>query len=312
MTVNAAERMWSKDNLNLSSPDARRRSIRITRGYTVTCDKEDGIEDILTAEDLPRIGDAFPDSSGIKVTRVNPMQIGPVYYMVIVEYEGEVGPGDSEITDQDPVDTNPTIRWQNLITEEEIDTDAAGQPITTKNHERIRGVTERVTDWVAVIERNYAFGAFDLPTLHEYLRSVNSDIITTNLGNFAPGVARLTKFEPTEMFSEDAQGYIKVNAEVTFRYPYNVEPKDAWSKRVLHEGFYKRVERADETKEIVHAVDANKQRVVRPVLLAEDGTQLDREVEDDTGTADPADLPAAHYLLFETLNRLPYEALGLF
>jgi len=311
MTVEAAEEMWSRTKLSLQSPDGRRRKIRITKGYTVVTEPDDKIEDVLEAESLPKIMDLYPDSKQIRVTKVDPQKVSPIYYIVLVNYEGEV---EGQNFASDPVDTPPTIRWRNVITEEEIDTAFDENdleqivPIATLNHEPVRGITERVVDWVALIERNYSYGAFDLPSIHNYLRSVNSDSIITNLGTFAPGVARLTRFEPEEVTSETSGGYVKVHAEVTFRYPYNTTAERAWWKRYLHQGYIMRVRPngapADGTSDrFVNAKEGNNNRSLKPIYLDEEGFPI----------PDPTDpLTPPHWREQPTLFPLPYSALGLF
>lgn len=315
MTVEAAEKMWSKNNLSVRSPDARRKKVRITEGYTVVAETTDKIKDVLDAEDLPQIGDLYPESQQIRVTEQNPQQLSPIYYMVMVTYEGEI---DDTIT-SNPIDVNPTIRWRNIISEVEWDRafDDAGNvvPLATANHEPVRGITERIVDWVALVERNYAFGSVTADLIHQYFHAVNSDLIQTNIGNFAPGIARLTKFEPEEQFDGSIGGYFKVNAEVTFRYPYgplldgDPNPQGrAWWARYLHEGYVMRV-RADGAPDdgsedrLINAIEGNRDTSLRPLLLDEDGFPI----------ADPTDAATpAHYRSQRTLLELPYAALGLF
>lgn len=319
MTVEAAEEMWSKTKLVYSTPDGYRNKIKITKGFSVVTDKDDKIEDVLEAQDLPQLLDLYPDSDQIRVQSVEPTKISPIYYIVLVTYVGESASTSFATT---PVDAAPTIRWKNLQSEEEVDeafddTSDTIVSIATVNGEPVHGITDTITDLVAVVERNYSYGAFDLPTLHKYLHSTNSDPIVTNFGTFPPGLAKLTKFEPTEIAPESDTGYVKVNAEVTFRWPYGLDPSEyhkAWWKRYLHEGYIMRVrdaaytedddsEEAKATDRLVNISEGNGDRSVSPLHLNERGFAI----------ADPTDPNTPpHYRKQRRVYQMPYAALGLF
>ena len=130
--------------------------------------------------------------------------------------------------------------------------------------------------------------------IHAYMRSVNSDVVQTRLGTFAPGVAKLFKFKPRPMWDDGGNSYWKADAEIVFRYPYNVPPAEAWWPRRRHEGYL-----AKFPDGIRHAVDAGGDKVSSPVSLKLDGT-----IE--------ADATIGHFKTFDLPTPLPYGTLGLF
>lgn len=310
MTWDTAEKMWSRDSIDHSSPDGRKQSVRIRVAYSVASDDPtDKLEDVLTSDGMPQLGDTYESYPQIRVTSVQPSRISPIYAISVVTYEGESAVGTFG---SDPIDIPPLINWDNAFEEQEWDKafDDADEvvPLATANHEPVRGITERLVDYVALIERNYAYGAFDLHSLHEYLHSINSDTIETKFGSFPAGTARLLTFKPEEAYDETFGGYVKVRAEVGFRYPYQTDPEKAWWKRYLHEGYIMRVRPAAGAADgsddrLVNMLDDNRDRSVKPLYLDEDGFPI----------ADPtsAETPP-FYREQRTLLRLPYSALGLF
>jgi hypothetical protein len=103
----------------------------------------------------------------------------------------------------------------------------------------------------------------------------------------------MIRFSAKQQWDEDDNGYWAVSASIQFRFPYNTTPEKAWYARVRHEGYYEKV-----GSRVVHAVDANKERVSKPVLLKSDGT---RETNANN----------AHWLEFKRYGALSYGALRL-
>jgi hypothetical protein len=295
MTVSAAEEMWSRSRGSISSQDGgRNKKATITKGYSVTMDPTDDVTDIAEAAGLPDIGELYPGSSQIRVVDKQPERISPNYGIAIIKWEGEIGPdglGDS------PTGIPPTVKWGTISSDEPIDEDINGRPFANTVGEPVIGLTAKVFDRVAFIERNYAFGAFNLAQLQAYYHAYNSDNIITTAGMFGPGLARLTRFDPEEVFAQEAPGggYWKVQAEVTFRFPYRVQPLHAWWKRFRNEGFKMR----NDLGRVINAPDENGDPVTSPILLKVDGT---REPNDRN----------AHFVEQTELTALPYSALGLF
>ena len=304
MTVGAAKRMWSKDSGSFTLDSQGKQKVRIKEGYTVESDATDVVEAVAAASGLPALGDLYPGTTQVYVSEIGvPQRIGPCFWMVEIVYEGETG----EI-DEEPESEPPIVKWRTVATDEPIDRDRFGRPFVTVNGEKVNGITENVHDFVCDITRKYAAGAFNMAGLHAYLWSVNSDTIFTYEGTFAPGTARLTRFDPERKYPDKETGegaHYEVHAEVTFRFPYLVTPAKAWAKRWLHEG-YKIYAPPRPPTDPIHAVDANGDKVSRPVLLKADGTEETKPANAIWST-DPGST-----LANETLTPLPYSALGLF
>lgn len=284
--------MWSQRDADVATDDGRKFKVGVREVYQVVTEIGDGPEVPLTASQLPNIGDTWATTSQIRCKQHRPTQVGPAFWHVEVNWEGEIGPGG---IDDSPLNDPPEISWSNAETDEAIDQDRYGNPIVTANGERIEGVTMKISDLVLTIKRNYA--GINLAATHSYLHSVNSD----TFAGFLPGTGRLTQFNAKQVWAKEKGGYWEVTAVIKFRWPYRVPPKFAWAARVRHEGFY--IRREDD-RAIVKAWDANKEPSSRPVLLTSDGT----------AKYDPKTIPLnpdAEWLIFEKYNPLPYNTLGL-
>lgn len=201
-------------------------------------------------------------------------------------YRGEVGPSG---IDSSPLDLPVSVVWRGSTTDEAIDEDWNGKPIVTANNEPIDGLTERLTDDVVTIQKSYL--TVNRYALRAYRRAVNSD---TFLG-WPPGTARIIDDQAVAVFVSGIIRYWDVTVSIQFREPFRTTPDKAWYKRVRHEGFLVR----DNPGDPPHiAWDGNKTPVTSKVLLKENGTE----------ETDPA---AAHWLQFQTLGSLPFNALGL-
>lgn len=286
MAAGIALEMWSNQS-GTAETDGRNRTVTMQRGFTVTLAASDPLEVVYTAPGLPLVGDIYPGSSLVFCDSLRPQRVSPIMAMVIANYKGEVGPGDLSSS---PVDLPYSIEWGCSITDELIDEDWDGNPIVTANSEPIEGVTERIVDDVVTIERAYL--GINRYALRAYRRATNSD---TFLG-WPPGTARIIDDSARAVFIGGVIRYWHVRASIQFREPYRTTPARAWWKRVRHEGFLVR----DDAVGPPHIAwdEATKTPVTRPVLLKEDGTK----------ETDPS---SAHWLEFQTLGSLPFNALGL-
>jgi hypothetical protein len=212
-------------------------------------------------------------------------RIGPIYTMVQVSYEGEVGPNG---LDDSPLNKIPEPDWEDVSSEAAIDSDWDGNPIVTANNEPIHGITMEISDQSVTILRNYAL--FSPWLVHNYRHSTNSDVFF----NYAPGTARLVGFSAKPVLFAAAT-YWEVTAKIQFRYPFRTIPDKAWYARVLHQGLM--VRGAD--GKITRAIDQKtRNETSTPVLLKADGT-----LETDAANA--------IWLEFKRYNSLPFAALGL-
>lgn len=283
--------MWSTQTGTISTQDGRRKKVSINRAFTITCKPDDTwVDVVLAAEDLPQTGDAHPEIDRLMCTKKTPKRVSPVFFHVDVTYEGEIGP---EGVKSSPLDDPPDVAWSKVDREEEIDEDINNECIQTDAGEKYDNISMTICDLVVNVRRNYL--TINLPATYAYLHSVNSDIF---LG-FAAGVAKLTGFSAKHVIApEMPMGYWEVNATITFRYPWRTEPRKAWWKRVKHEGYYEK----DSNGKRIRACDDQKEPVVRPIPLDDEGKKLE----------DPTDRTQVVFKEYQVYQELPYNALGLF
>ena len=287
MAAGPAIEMWSRERARPESSDGKARVYSRERAFTVTLAADDPLEETYNAAGLPLVFDLFPGSSHVVCRNLDVQRVSPIMALVVAQYRGEIGQDGLESS---PIDNPVIVTWRNVTTDEPIDEDWDGNPIVTANNEPIDGLTERVPDQQATIERNFL--AVDIYAVSAYLRSSNSD---TFLG-WPPGTCRMMEYSATRIYNTTDPGFWKVSATFQFRIPYRTTADKAWYKRVRHEGFLVRDAAGEEPH---HAWDAKtKTTASRPVLLKEDGT-----IEPDPENA--------HFLEFKTLDSLPYNALGL-
>lgn len=288
MAAGPALEMWSKQSGSAESPDGLQRILTMQRAFTVTLAASDPLEVCYQAAGLPLVNDLYPGTLFVICRSLQPQRVSPIMAVVTANYSGEIGPGEG--INGSPIDNEVVITWRNATTDEAIDEDWNGKPIVTKNSEPIDGITERISDQVATVERNFL--AINMYAIRGYLRATNSD---TFLG-WPAGTARLMDYQASKTFTNGVGGFWKVAATIQFREPYRTTPDKAWYKRVRHEGFLVRDTAGDEPH---IAWDLKtKSPVTKPILLKEDGT---REDNPDN----------AHWLEFRTLNSLPFNTLGL-
>lgn len=226
-----AVKMWSRTSGQLNVMQHKWRDTKITEAWTVVCEAEDVIQDVLQAEDLPQICDEFPDAPYIKVTSQNPVRISPVFWIVTINYAGLVN--DEGFSDS-PVNMPPDLVWSDVDSEEATDEDTWGNPIVTACGEPISGVTTKLADIQLQVKRNFL--EFSPAVQHQYRHSVNADLFA----GFAPGVAKLTKMSAKKNWHRGCGAYWEVTANIVFRYPWRTHPYRSWYARIRHEGFYER------------------------------------------------------------------------
>jgi hypothetical protein len=288
MSAGPALEMWSKQNGSASSPDGRQRSVKMTRAFTITISATDPLEIAYLSIGLPLVGDLYPGTFIVICRDIQLQRVSPIMVIATCNYEGEIGPGDETSS---PIDTGYSIKWGVSTTDEEIDEDWNGNPIVTKNNEPIYGITEKLTDDVVTIQRNFL--SIDRYALRAYRRSVNSD---TFLG-WPPGAARIIDDSQEAVFHNGVIKYWKVLAVIQFREPFRTTAEKAWHKRVRHEGVWVRDTAGGPVRQGWD--DTTKQPTSKPIQLREDGT------------AYPKDSTEAFWLEFQTLGSLPFNALGL-
>jgi hypothetical protein len=286
MAAGPAVEMWSKTTGSTESPDGRTVIVNRSRAFTCTLSPSDPIDIANTAPGLPLVNSIYPGTFFVVCRKLTITRLAPALAMIVADYSGEVGPNESG----SPIDSEVVITWRGAITDEAIDQDINGKPIVTQCGEPIDGITERIPDMVATIERNFI--TINVPAISAYLKSRSSDQF---LG-WPAGTARLMEWSASNVFVNGVAGFWKVSATIQFREPYNTTPAKAWYKRVRHEGL---MVRATAGAQPQPAFDLKTKSIAtRPILLKQDGT---RETNPEN----------AFWLEFETTRALPYSALGL-
>ena len=279
MSVIDVTKMWSKTGGSLSSEKMTPfdQIWAITEGYQVLAEIGDTIDVIAAGTGIPQIGTQHPSGVDAYVASINPAPVGPIFWVVTVNYSG--------IIDDAAVD----VEWTDTTTTEPIDRDINGRAIMTANLEPVDGLSMDVADQVVVIRRRFL--TIDTASIAIYRRATNSD---TFLG-WPPGTARLIGFSAKNAFLYGAPNERwDVTARIQFREPYaNTTPSQAWYKRWRHEGLYVNVGGV-----IQRAVDDLGQESTKPVLLKIDGT---RETNPDN----------AYFVHTQVYGSLPYAGLGL-
>lgn len=227
MTIVSVGKMWSRDGGSASYFD-RRTTQTIREGWQVVSSADATIEEVQFATGLPRIKDLYAGTNWIFCRTVTPQRVGPIYWMVDVEYSGEIGPSG---VDDSPINNLPEIEWGDVEAEEAVDQDDYGYPITNAIGDPVDGITARIADQTVTIRRNYLIFSPYLTRL--YRRSVNSDYFL----DWPPGTAKLVRFNARNVL-DTTFGYWEVTATIQFREPFNTVAAHAWWKRYRNEGLY--------------------------------------------------------------------------
>lgn len=281
MAVIEVTKMWSKNDGGVSSSDGKTFKFTEAESYQVVVEPNTTKLEILSHEDIPKVGQFVLGAPFITVKDVQCKQMTPIFWIVDTKLSGEVGSNDPKSS---PIDNTPVIRRRSVESEAEIDIDYDGNVIATNNNEPIYGVKKKIYDLEISVTRNFLFVNDQIAL--QYLDSVNSDVFF----GFAPGQVKMTSYSYEDVFAQIR--YFKVTGTFLARTPYNTTAQKAWYARLRHEGFYEKV-----GSDIIHAVDKNNDKVNKPVLLKEDGTR-------ETDSAN------AFFKEFKRYGTLPYNALG--
>lgn len=279
---------WRRDD---SGPTSE-----VVRRFTVTLDNSGQADvsiEILADSRIPQDGDSHPRNEyyicrGCDVTQ----RFGPT--MVEVESYYEARTSTKEKT---PLDEPPEIRFDSVISMEEVDEDIYGNPIVTANGEPVLGVQSPISDLTMVITRNLP--DYDPVAIRVFNNTVNS----VSFFGAPPGVVycrKLSASSNTSQVSDQTFRFFTVTGEFQFRQPIVTSDAKAWWARVRHEGFMISVENPFTAGEfdIVHARDGARNKVTRPVMLKPDGT----------AETDPT---VAHWLEFPVIRTADHNAIGL-
>ena len=224
---------------------------------------------------VPRKGDLYPGDGLLRCEApVDVRAIGPRLYQVTATYK-TLTSGSQGGDQTNPLAQPATAAWSFSSSDEAIDEDIHGNPLTNVNGEPFDPpITRRQNDPVLTIERNEA--VFDYRRAIQYMAKGGA----TNSGSFfgaSKGQARIENISSSGRRFENGIGYDPVTYEIQFR-------QDGWKTRVLNQGFLVKLPgidregvgvRAPSGHLLVLARDAKGAAVTEPILLDRDGYQLD-------------------------------------
>ena len=265
--VGNATKMWSRQNSNATlSENFRRMDVAFTEAYQVFTTHDTTELEVYLAPGLPQVAQSYPGFPFVYATSTSVDRVSPVFWIVTVEYKGELGGvGGGSSTggvEPSPLFAPPIIKFDDVETEEEIDVDFDGNPITDTAGQRVRGVKALFSDQVLTVTRN--FSVFNTYVQAVYRRSVNSDTFQ----GWPPGTVKCMKLSADNVFDANI-GYWKVTGVFQFRFPYNTVPERAWYNRRVSMGLDQKLSDG----RIVTVVDDHKQPSTTPKYLDEKGLQ---------------------------------------
>ncbi len=284
-------KMWSRQASDATvKEDFKGLDVTFTEAYQIQVTPDTTEVEIYLTGGLPGAGQVFPGFPYCYAQKAQLQRISPIYWIATVNYIGEVGgvdPSNPSNPANSPLAVPPQFSLDDVETEQEIDEDFDGNPITTTAGERVRGRKALFSDQVLTVTRNFL--TFNSYLQAVYRRSVNSDTFR----GWPPGTCKCMKLSAQNVLDENL-GYFKVTGVFQFRYPYNTTPDKAWYDRWPNMGMYQ----LDSGGKRVPCVDDNGYPVSTPQYLDAAGKQT----------------TAANVIWNETklYGSLPYNALGFF
>lgn len=268
-----------KEDFSHLGADIDESSAKTKRVFTVQFDEDDtpASRPILAykAADIPKIRKSrHPADAWLYVKSKNVRVKGDslTLFEVTVNYgttrrtattEGETpAPADYEVAIS-PLEASPRIRWTTVNSNEQIDRDANGEPLTNSAKESFDPpISREVDDLVLSFVRNEE--SFDQVVAASFKNAVNADEF---LG-FEPGTVKCTRFDGEEAQAAD-QKYFVVSYEFQIRY-------DGWKRRILDQGFREDTGSTDDDGNTIYEIikDTDGNPVREPVLLDGEGKIL--------------------------------------
>jgi hypothetical protein len=265
------------------------------KGYTVLWDQPgtDLAVASRTAEGIPRHGSVHPADDFLVVIDVQVSPVSQTLYDVDVTYGTPSHAGFRTVTQddgQDTLDLRPQIRWTHVESEESVDHDVNGDPITTVGgSNEIITLQKRFADPMLIVRRYRP--SFDAALMVQYMGeggATNSDAF---LGTVA-GQALLTKMEADLVYFGPYEIY-SIEYNVMFRGGFSGNEDKAWYTRHANRGF-----KVKSGSNYIRATDDNGNNEVTPVLLKSDGTR-------ETNSAN------THWIYTQMFPSLPFAPLGI-
>jgi hypothetical protein len=235
MTIHSVNKMWSRNRGNHSTADFKTFTAGFQEAYQVVHSVDATLIEIMDAPGI-LLGDPYPGTDIVLCKNRIPEQVTPIFSIVTIDYEGEVGlsPDDS------PLNKPPSITWQGVSSNEAADTDAFGVPFTNTIGDPVDGISREIFDFKLTIVRNFSF--FATYGQSQYLSSTNSDFFGLPGDLWPPGTVSIIPGEfQIDLLKDRSDYYAQVRIAFGFRIPYNTIPARAWWKRYRNEGYYERV-----------------------------------------------------------------------
>ena len=258
-----------------------------TRKFNVTFNQNEypAQQTPLIARDaagVPLVWDVHPYDPWLYVNNKRVIYRSATNYDVIVHYTSI----------SDPLTIDPEVSFASATTNEPVDKDILGKPITNSSHELFDPpTTEDYHDIVLRVTRNEP--SFNPVLANDYLHSYSNDLF---LG-FPPGQARVKVFDGTRARAGQFY-YYQVTYEIQFRY-------EGWKKKITDLGF--RTIKIDDSS--------------NPILLDDKYTYTELKDADGKALTQPRHLNGSGQLLkstediaymeYETLYPMSYANLNL-
>lgn len=269
---------WSTPTLSRG-----RQSRAAGRAFTVLCDTpgdEQNLFDIDQHPGIPQRGQAHPLSGWLVVDDVTIKPLGPCLYEVVATYTTVGGSkDDASSSSDDPTTIRSLMRWSWAESQEAVDCDINGRPLTNTVGEGFDPPVQwTVMDAVLTITRSTTAYHGGL------LRAASGSLNAVDFMGAKRGQARLTA-TCDEAWNGNTQ-YWEETFTISFREGLPVTkgkygetyggPERAWFLRVLNQGF--RVWTGDTDAQgnpwYKELVDAEGKPLTKPVLLDSKGYQL--------------------------------------
>ena len=271
-----------------------------TRKFTVLFDTGDNPVDrpgiAALASGIPHIWETHPNSPWLFVSSIRTKAIGPLFYGVIVSYstlpllrrESNYDPTAG------PLDQPWEVEWGSCVSNEQIDRDINGNPLTNSAKELFDPPLSRdKRDLILKIQRNEA--SYNPLLASSYFDAINSDIF-------------LEVFGPEQVKCNDWVGKRARSASLFYwvvNYEFQMRA-DTWKQRVLDAGYREWNLTASPAKYIPITItddETGKQVAVRePWPLMECGVAFPEQHVYDGG--------ALHWCEFDIYQKKLFSILG--
>ncbi len=257
---------------------------------------------------VPFIWAAHPHDPWLFVKSKSVDIVGPFHFRVMVNYDCTLDSGTQ--TPISPLMQPPEVSWSFAVSNEQIDTDTLGIPITNSAGEAFDPpITRDHSDLVLRYTRNEL--TFNKLVASDYKDAVNSD---TFLG-FAPGHVLCTMFE-ADLMRAAALTYYRVRYEFQIRYD-EVKTRAGgggiqtivfgWIKRVLDESYREDTGNVnpDGSPELEEIEDKNAVKISMPHVLDGSGKKL------SAAAINAPPLPETCFLKFDIFKKRPFSVLNI-